>query len=752
MLQRAPAEGALVAMRGLVRVAVAVRWEYLPRMSQDRDKKVSLVGAATIATATVTGPGGVATTFAARDGVGRPKTVLLPGGRTLDLRYDAAGNLTQVTPPGASLHEFAFDANNRLASYAPPQVTPALATKDTQYTRDFDGLVTSTNAASLVTSTTFDALGRAGLSTGNVPRDVQYDAQGRVSSIAAGGVTLANSQFEGPLVKQVSMSGVLGAPAVLTRTYDNFFQVASWNVTAGGNSPANGVTLDYDPDGLPVAAKTPSSTDILRLTRHAQTGLVLHAQKASGGLGAVWSDATYNLYGELETFAVSRPSPQSAPYAVGYERDAAGRITKKTETVLGGTPTVVDYTYDDAGRLESETVNGVMTLPWTFDDNGNRLYGTDWKYDAQDRLTERVSGGVTTTYLYTSNGELATKTTGGASTQYTYDTAGNLKTVSIPGGPSLTYLVDGLNHRVGKKRNGVLEQVFVYDGDRIAAELDGSGNVVSRFVYLSQAHSPDLVVKNDGSSYRLVKDHLGSMRLVVNQTTGAIVQQLDYDAWGNTTVVTDGATPFQPFGFAGGLWDRDTNLVRFGARDYDASTGRWTAKDRSRFRGGLNLFAYSECDPVNLIDPRGRTPTVAGLFAGAAAGGAAGGSLAGPIGVGIGAGLGALGCALGVWCPSPDDPRPPPAPPPPPGSGGGPGAAAPPDTGPMDSGGGLCKSADKPDEDDEDDRCRKLIEEIRAECIGAAMTDPKLRDKAGWIGRCIREQAEKVGCHYSPGG
>lgn len=52
-------------MRGLVRVAVAVRWEYLPRMSQDRDKKVSLVGAATIATATVTGPGGVTSGVAA---------------------------------------------------------------------------------------------------------------------------------------------------------------------------------------------------------------------------------------------------------------------------------------------------------------------------------------------------------------------------------------------------------------------------------------------------------------------------------------------------------------------------------------------------------------------------------------------------------------------------------------------------------------------------------------------------------------
>jgi len=35
----------------------------------------------------------------------------------------------------------------------------------------------------------------------------------------------------------------------------------------------------------------------------------------------------------------------------------------------------------------------------------------------------------------------------------------------------------------------------------------------------------------------------------------------------------------QPFGFAGGIYDPDTGLVRFGARGYDAETGRWTAKD-----------------------------------------------------------------------------------------------------------------------------------------------------------------------------
>jgi RHS repeat-associated protein len=61
-----------------------------------------------------------------------------------------------------------------------------------------------------------------------------------------------------------------------------------------------------------------------------------------------------------------------------------------------------------------------------------------------------------------------------------------------------------------------------------------------------------------------------------------------------------------PFGFAGGLYDPDTELVRFGARDYDPETGRWTAKDPIWFAGGdTNLYAYVGNDPVNLIDYSG---------------------------------------------------------------------------------------------------------------------------------------------------
>lgn len=62
----------------------------------------------------------------------------------------------------------------------------------------------------------------------------------------------------------------------------------------------------------------------------------------------------------------------------------------------------------------------------------------------------------------------------------------------------------------------------------------------------------------------------------------------------------------QPFGFAGGIYDQHTKLTRFGARDYDAETGRWTTKDPIGFAGeDPNLYGYVFSDPVNGVDPQG---------------------------------------------------------------------------------------------------------------------------------------------------
>jgi RHS repeat-associated protein len=78
---------------------------------------------------------------------------------------------------------------------------------------------------------------------------------------------------------------------------------------------------------------------------------------------------------------------------------------------------------------------------------------------------------------------------------------------------------------------------------------------------------------------------------------------VDYDAFGK--VLQDTNPGFQPFGYAGGLYDQHTGLVRFGARDYDAETGRWTSKDPIGFGGGVNHYLYAEASPIANYDPLG---------------------------------------------------------------------------------------------------------------------------------------------------
>jgi RHS repeat-associated protein len=168
-----------------------------------------------------------------------------------------------------------------------------------------------------------------------------------------------------------------------------------------------------------------------------------------------------------------------------------------------------------------------------------------------------------------------------------------------------------MQRRIARFVKGSFTDGFLYDrAVRPAARLDASSAVTEQYLYASSVNSPDVILA-EGATYRVISDQFGSPRLVIDATSGVVLQRMDYDAFGG--VVLDTNPGFQPFGFAGGLYDLGTHLVRFGARDYDAKVGRWTVKDPIPFGGNArSVYGYAMDDPVNFFDPYGLYVCVSG--------------------------------------------------------------------------------------------------------------------------------------------
>ena len=425
------------------------------------------------------------------------------------------------------------------------------------------------------------------------PTSPIHHITGQLTSITNPAAITNSYEYDGFLPLKETWAGNVSGN--ITRTFNNAFQLASVSVNGGTAIP-----YTYDNDGLL------TNVDGMTLARNSSNGLL-----TGSTLGSVTDTYAYNSFGEVSNYTAAYPAGLSCQ--IGYTRDSIGRITGKTEAINGIT-TTWGYSYDQAGRLIQTTKNGDLWAGYGYDSNGNRTSKTTstqtitGTYDAQDRLLAYGNY----TYTYTANGELASKTNTDTSetTAYTYDVLGNLRTVLLPDGTQIDYIVDGRNRRVGKKVDGVLQRQWIYDGQlRPVAELDGTGALVSQFVYATHINIPDYIVKG-ATTYRVITDHLGSLRFVIDTATGAIAQRMDYDDWGNA--ITNTNADFTPFGFAGGMYDNQTKLVRFGARDYDAETGRWTAKDPIGFMSGqINLYEYSFNDSINIYDPRGLAGCIA---------------------------------------------------------------------------------------------------------------------------------------------
>lgn len=602
--------------------------------------------------------------------------------------YDRAGNLATRKDANTHTTTYAYDALNLLASVTGPG-TPS-ATGTTTYAYDDSGnLHTRTDAKTHVTTYDHDLAGR--VTTRTTPVGVwtyDYDVAGNLTEmVTAAGNATPGVPGDGTIVRTYDPVGRLtgidysvGTPDV-AYTYDEL-RLASMvdGAVAGAGTESYGYddagqletitrgaavfAYEYDDLGRVTKRTQPDGTittqtwddDSRQATVADPTASATYGYDEAGnpvstilgnGVGEI---RTYDRNGWLKEILAKRISTNAVVSKHTYTRDNVGNptaITRAYGALITATESNVydaadrvttacyvascnqrsDYTYDAVGnRLTENRVGGTgaglitstyntkdqltqtsrpATLPllppivtaYTYDDNGNQTsQGTStYAYDLDNRLTSATVAGASTTYGYDGNGVRLSATTGTAQpVSYTWDTNNPLPEMVRETSAAGTRRF--LNGRVGEP---------------VAETIPGTG---------AQA----------GLHY-LHLDDLGSIRAVTNadMTTKATYS---YEAFGtHRGSPTNQATLDNAVGFAGEYQDAATGLHHLRARDYDATTGRFTALDpiaQDITDPYVAAYAYVKNQPTVFTDPSGLCPWCAVAIGVAIAGAAYGAEVA----------------------------------------------------------------------------------------------------------------------------
>lgn len=519
-----------------------------------------------------------------RDTVGRVTTLTLPDGSSWAHAWDAKDNLTTLTEPnGTNHHQFTYTPQDLMETYR----SPLGATETFSYNKDKE-LIRRQFPSGQAIQWNYATNGQiASIQTPEGSHTFTYHAaNGQLASAASRDGQQIGYTYDGSLLTSATWSGVING--TVSYTYNNDFRVTRL-AYAGLSLP-----LRYDGDGLLTNAG-PISLNYNRtngfLERIAEGAFTIAYQR--------------NEFGEITNNVASQGTELCRD---DRSYDALGRITRKVETIAG-TTVAWDYAYDTVGQLVEVKRDGTTVEAYSYDAVGNRigmtntltgetLTASDYHYDADNKL---LQAGIRT-FTYDADGRVQTARLSGVATTFHYSTDGTLASVDLPDGRMITYLHDNRGRRIARAVNGVRTHAWLYgDGLMPLAEYDGNGALRTTFIYGGR-WTPVAFIRN-GATNHIVTDHLGSPRLVVD-ASGAVLKRVDYDAFGN--VVLDTAPTIDlPFGFAGGMADPDHELIRFGVRDYQPSSGRWAAKDPILFAGGFGLYTYLGNNPVNAVDRQG---------------------------------------------------------------------------------------------------------------------------------------------------
>ncbi len=534
-------------------------------------------------------------------------------GNVTSYSYDGMDRLVSVTDAEGGIWRYAYDELGNVT-----KVTDAKG-NTTSYNYEFTDtglVVTVTNALNQKSTTKHDLYGRVSYTTdfSGTTTEYEYDEYDRVKTVTIGSdVTIYSYDAKGNITKVEGPSGTikydyntLGYLTIVTNArgekisyeYDDGYQLSKISVDN------KDISYGYDKQG-----RLTSVTDSKGTTKYAydENG---NRKSTTYPNGLVTTYEYNNINALVKQVTKNKNGTVIASYE--YEIGKNGERTKVTE--LGRT---VEYEYDKLNRLTKETVTrgtAVSTTSYAYDKNSNRVSmtkdGTVTTY-AYNKLNQITRAG-DINYTWDDAGNLVSQTTtaGVLVASYTYDSQNRMisANVSTNAAPVVeTYEYDYLGNRTSKTSNGKKTEYTTDLSTGYSQVLKATtGN---NAVYYTRGF--ELISKREGSaaSYYLYDGGL-SVRALTNEA-GSVTDTLVFDAFGNETTKS-GATD-NTYGFQGEEKD-ETGLYYLRARYMDPSTGTFTSMDTY---GGslsdpmsLHKYLFANSNPVKYCDPSGHSATL----------------------------------------------------------------------------------------------------------------------------------------------